>query len=222
MDNYFHWLILALVLATTQTGNAQDIGLRLEEPAQMNARLPELYRVYITNNTAESQSCYVLLRVQEADDGVIGIIRSAPFEVPPGGKTLNAGNFSQLEPLEVQQANPDYESFVLRPNTLPPGSYNICMTLFLETTGEAIAKDCYKAENESFTPPYLLAPQNETVINEEQPFFNWSPASPAPASGSFNYMLLITEMQQGQSPVAAIKSNRPWFLRKNITTPVFQ
>jgi hypothetical protein len=216
------YIFQILFLAFATALYSQPVSIDLYEPAGANARLPELYRANIVNSHTEALNCYLVATVTEDQDGTVGVIKSADFEVPVGSKLLDVNNYQQLEPLEVIQTVPEYEDFARRTNTLPPGSYEVCVAIYNSATSQQLDEDCYRLHVASVNPPYLISPQNKSVVHSDQPFFTWSPATPAPQSGSYAYTLLIVEMHNGQSPVAAIQSNPAWLQRQNLYTPVFQ
>lgn len=58
-------------------------------------------------------------------------------------------------------------------------------------------------------PPVLIYPSNGALVTEATPQFSWSPATGVPGNTMVQYSLRIVEINAGQTPLQALRSNIP-------------
>ncbi len=109
---------------------------------------------------------------------------------------------------------------------LQSGQYSLCIQVF-NTDNRSIAEQCREFtvpnvfDENSFRPPVLVAPANNTVFtlaDMKKPItFRWTPVVPPPPNSDVVYHVFIYEVQEGQQPMQALKSNTP-IVAKDVTT----
>ncbi len=97
---------------------------------------------------------------------------------------------------------------------LPAGSYQLSLQILNAATLEPLSEDQTRPFNVvSFQLPILMQPQNETVLSAEQArvaiTFRWTQLAPAPTQERITYQLQVFEVQEGQTPMQAFRSNQP-------------
>ncbi|NNV55070.1 hypothetical protein [Limnovirga soli] len=103
---------------------------------------------------------------------------------------------------------------LLQTGRLPAGSYQLTLQLLNATTLEPLNEgDTRPFTILSYQLPILMQPQNESILSAEQSAvaitFRWTPLAPAPTQERTSFQLQIFEIQEGQTPMQAFRSNRP-------------
>ncbi|HVX52379.1 MAG TPA: hypothetical protein VHB48_19630 [Chitinophagaceae bacterium] len=104
---------------------------------------------------------------------------------------------------------------------MPAGSYQLSLQLLDAQTLAPVSEETTRPFTLlSYQLPVLMLPQNEAVLAAEQArvaiTFRWTPLAPAPSQERISYMLQVFEIQPGQTPVQALRSNQP-LLNKQVT-----
>ena len=131
----------------------------------------------------------------------------------------------QLKPMDISPVSYSYLSPAFaRLGTgnglLPVGNYRACYTFYtyygerhLETV---LAEECIPVEVQPLSPPQLSLPGDTTTVETPYPQFTWLPPVPVNLFSDLNYDLLVTEVQEGQSPQSAIQENLPVYSGLNL------
>jgi hypothetical protein len=145
--------------------------------------------------------------------------------------TASTGEF-QLVPGTRQMQSTDFMPFVYNvassaynidnsPNGfLPVGHYTICYQ-FSKITGdnvEVIAEECESIEIEPLSPPLLVYPEEEAVLEMTRPVFNWLPPAPLNLFSNLSYDFRLVEVINTQSAADAVQQNIALFAMSNIVT----
>ena len=214
-------LFLSALLLFLISGEApaQSITIVLSQPPPNQLRVSDLWRVQLFNNSRESVEVYLQGIATRIGEGQIVDAESKAFSLPPGRLAVKG---SQLEPIKVNQSNPKYRDIVTRTGTVPSGEYEICVFVRNAATGEELGSDCITQIVEHLSPPILIAPTDESDVQEPLPLFTWTPPVPAPNSGRVSYTLRIAEILGRQTPYDALQSNPAFYEKTSIPTTTFQ
>ncbi len=213
-------LALLIILAAASV-NAQVL-VKLSQPPPNQWNVEDLWQLTLTNTSQQdSYNVYLYGTVEEADAGIIFKATSADFELTLGFSGLV--NRGDLEPVDVEYVNNDYEEIVQKTGTLPEGTYTICVYVKDADNYDVIlAQDCITQPIMHPSPPELISPIDETIIEEELPVFVWMPPMPIPAGDMITYNLCIYELLDGQTAIEATEANPVWFEETEIFSTSFQ
>lgn len=106
---------------------------------------------------------------------------------------------------------------------LPQGSYQLGLQLVDAQTLQKLTDEIVRPFNVmGYQLPILMQPQDKTVMESEKArgniIFRWTPLSPAPPPTAIQsqtkYSLQVFEIQEGQTPMQAFRSNQPILLKE--------
>lgn len=131
-----------------------------------------------------------------------------------GSAIVREGSYSFNSAIRTKRTvvSPMYRQFLNDVGIFPPQEYEACLEL--NTTEEPVVSfsDCFFADSYPVYDLMLNLPENEqTILLNELPFFQWSFVSPFPLS-KVNYSYGLVELQKGQTAPVAI-ANNPRLLR---------
>ena len=100
--------------------------------------ISDLYSVSINSFRSEDVAVKMNLEVfftnQSRERSLLaqGDFRAAPiYNLRPGLTTINAANIDEIFPMRsIEFLDSDIEGLIRRTNCLPPGSYEVCLSLF--------------------------------------------------------------------------------------------
>lgn len=102
---------------------------------------------------------------------------------------------------------------------LPEGLYRLCINI--DEIGYGLFTTCTNFIINSYDPPIILNPQNNTVVNKLTPqniLFNWTPVG-IPGNTQYSFKLVDLNITPVNNPNDAFKNNiSPFFQQNNILT----
>jgi hypothetical protein len=199
---------------------SQIIEIQVVPPQRPDFQLYELWYVTAINNSTAPVTGFFEATVYQSENVIVAHARTAALDLPTGVTMFNYRNYQLLEPITNIRIDSRFEKYILRTNSLPPGEYEVCVRFFSFPEGEELAERCYFLNSDKIIAPALINPPNKSIVQESRQMFVWSPASGTAMQQNLNYELAIVEILGGQSEVAAIQSNRPFFFMENITSPM--
>lgn len=113
-------------------------------------------------------------------------------------------------------ANPD--------GFLPLGNFGICYSI-IQTVNEGldkIAEECETVIVEPLSPPFLLYPEDISIVDQDRPLFVWIPPAPVNLFSNLNYEFKLVEVNTNQNSSDAIQSNIPVLLQTGIGSATLQ
>lgn len=168
----------------------------------------------IINGSQNAISGFLIGTIQSNKNELAMGFKTIPFLLKPGSNTVNATVLqAKFSPNNVAtRLNLNANSF------LPAGVYRIKLSIIDEVSGEELAD--YDDEHEVIliSPPFLVSPADESVIETVNPLLIWSPPLPLdPRGPQVYYDLKLTEVLSGQNPMDAIQRNFPLFKQDGLT-----
>lgn len=91
--------------------------------------------------------------------------------------------------------------------SLPSGQYELCFTVIDEIKQEELAQTCFDISVKSLSPPFLIYPNDGSIINILNPNLIWSPPLGSNTFEKYKYDLKLVEIQNNQQPIDAINQN---------------
>ncbi|MBK7883779.1 MAG: hypothetical protein IPJ81_08255 [Chitinophagaceae bacterium] len=102
---------------------------------------------------------------------------------------------------------------------LPAGNYTVCYALRNTGIKETnLAEECIQFDTEPLTPPFLILPADSSILENAPAQFSWIPPTPNGMFAKLRYEILITAINDGQSPGEALQENIPFFSDGNLYT----
>ncbi len=179
----------------------------------------------ILNNTSSSALDVYMHLVCTNSGQPVADVQSKAFLLPSGITLINSQNVENLlYPVDVKYADNKYLSYGIKTSSLPPGTYEICITVLQTIGGSVIGNNCYSISIENFTSVNLLTPMNNGLSKNSYPIFSWSKVTGTAAafSNDIYYSLKIVEINDEQSSVIAMQSNPAVFKEDEINFNLFQ
>ncbi|HBB25705.1 MAG TPA: hypothetical protein DCZ59_05515, partial [Bacteroidetes bacterium] len=126
---------------------------------------------------------------------------------PPGSSQYFG---EDLVPMESTEIAGGVVNNAVRTGMLPGGFYEFCVSLLNPTTNAIISQPvCRNITIRSYQAPILLLPIDKAEIaSGTRPMLRWSPVSPRP-DFVVNYRVKVFEVLPGQTPINALRVNRP-------------
>ena len=228
-----NWICFFLVFRIV-TGYSQDIII---QPPFIDvyscSSISDLYAVSInsfrSDDVAVKMNLEVFFTSESSERSLLaqGDFRAAPiYNLRPGLTTINAGNIDEIFPVRsIEFLDSDIEGLIRRTNCLPPGSYEVCLSLFetddVGTMGDRIlSQTCYTRTKENLNSIFLISPLENTIVGNTLPIFSWTPIVPFPDNSQ--YTIQIVELFEGQSAFEAFRSNPLFFSQDGLTNNIFQ
>lgn len=198
-------LILIITLAGVIAEAQVQILIQLPPPGSFN---PEdfIQLVSFDNTSGSTITVTMSATVEEENTGLVFSGTTTVFELSPG---FSMPHYSVYEPIIVDYVQEEYETYVLTTNSLPSGSYIICIKLFELAGGTEIAHQCIPHSVYKPSAPMLVYPADQAQVAEPLPVFSWLPPSPMPPA-STSYTLRVVELLPGQQATEALTSNPPF------------
>jgi hypothetical protein len=145
------------------------------------------------------------------------LAKAAVFTFAPGNTVLNA---FQAMPLENMVFNGTYKKSLERTGKLPAENYQLCVRIVTATDFVPVSEErCRTFIIASLQLPIPVMPLNEGTIDalaaQTAIIFRWTPLVPRPQT-PVTYRIQVFEVQPGQAPMQAFRSNLP-LLDKPVT-----
>ncbi len=189
-----------------------------------NPTVIQLMYGVINNTSSSGLNVYVHLVCTNSGQPIADV-KSKAFMLPSGITMINSQNAENLlYPVDVKYTDSKYLSYGIRTSTLPPGTYEICITVLKAVNDSAAGKNCYSLTVENFTSVNLLTPMNNGISKNSYPIFTWSKVtgSASAFSSDIYYSIKIVEIIDEQSSIIAVQSNPAVFKEDQIDFNLFQ
>jgi hypothetical protein len=212
-------LLVPSGLALAQPGTGVTVQLFQPPPNQL--KIADLWRIRLVNSSANTYTVCLHGTLTETNLGKLLVeATTARFTLPPGTKLVTGAD---IQPIDAKYYDEKYKAVFLRTGSAPTGQYQICVDVRVDCNdGPPIATDCKSAVVQQLTPPILIAPRDQSTVEDDLPVFSWLPPAPLNRGQQVRYDLKIVEMLGRQTPYDAMQSNPAWFERRNVATTVVQ
>ncbi|MBK8549536.1 MAG: hypothetical protein IPL53_00195 [Ignavibacteria bacterium] len=233
-------LLILITLSLNLYAQSGKVIIILKQPPPLAFKLENMWKV--TLNNLSQQTYRVQLRgvATEVNEGFIADAVTGVFTLPPGVKSVTAGD---IKPIKVNETNPKYEDVVKNVGTVPSGNYDICVYAIDAETGMELASDCISTEVLNLSQVDLLSPEDNFSVSgfsedieqktetkyelystrSSQPvLFSWLPPSPVSSGQRVTYRLKIAQMYQMQSAYDAMQSNPLYYSADNLMATIYQ
>ena len=213
-------LLLTGILSDKSYSQTYPIKIRLHQPPPGQLNASHLWKATLNNTSSNDMKIYLEGYAEEQSDGMIVEGRTNLFTIKPGSKDYKYEDFKDGT---VHWFKKIYEEILLRTGNAPAGTYTICMTAKNESGNIVGLENCIiQLIIIPITPEIsLIAPENDTKLENTDLVFIWSPPMPAPKK-RVTYSLKLVEVRTGQSPEDAVKRNTVVFEETGIITTQYK
>ena len=212
---------------------AQDIVI--QPPIFAPFECTEFYKLYtgsISNFTNETFKTQLVIEVEYTSPAGVtskladGIITGNPsIDFKPGVTIIDNTTYESIyRNRKITFYNKEIESLLSRTKCLPPGQYDVCLTLYPAGTVDGgqnfLTQTCYTRDKEMLTQLLLVSPFEEEVIRVDLPLFTWTAVTPFNQEAM--YRLQIVEVLANQTPFHAFNANPVFYERKGLKSNIMQ
>ena len=155
-----------------------------------------------------------------------GVLQGNPsLSIPPGNTPIKNGTYEFVYPnRSVNFYDRDIEILLSKSKCLPPGTYDVCLTLYeIGTTDfndNYIAQTCYQREKVMPNQLFLVSPFEGDEVSVDLPLFTWTAIMPFNPDAM--YRLQIVEVLANQTPYEAFRSNPIFYQESGLRSNIFQ
>jgi hypothetical protein len=203
------------------TAKAQPIQITIIPGSEYTLARRDEWKVLVNNTSNQKLNVFFYGITTEVQRGKIYEVRSKEREIMPGITSFGAHYYVGLEPFTILYEDQELRQYAIQTNGLPAGDYEVCITAFSASDSTELGTNCINFSADYFTPPILVAPENNDTICEQYPFFSWLP--PVPNNGQkFTYTITLYELQNVQTVLSAVQTNPAYYEMKGIANPIIQ
>jgi hypothetical protein len=196
----------------------------LQAQVLVNLQLPviglstknQLWNMVLVNTGRETMQLRgSLIFTDQATNQVVMTASTSEFKLLPGSHVFQVNDFS---PIIYSIVNSSY-GIDNNPNGfLPVGRFTVCYQFdrFVSDAYEKFTEECEMAEVEPVSPPQLIFPEDQGVLEFPQPVFSWLPPSPMNFFNQLSYDLRMVKLEGRQLPADAMQQNIALFSQQNI------
>jgi len=175
-----------------------------------------MFNVTVVNSSPNSMEATLQVSLFNSGNEMICSGKTFPFKLQPG---INNISSDKIRIADFMYGNSTQAGYVKTSHTLPSGDFKYCASLLAVSESESPFEFCKDLESFSISYLHLISPSDEEIIATQYPVLIWTHSEPfsSLSSGEF-FRIIVTEMEQGQKPDAAVIANRPIFFKEYIKT----
>ena len=174
--------------------------------------------------TDKDQGVYASFRISvylQNGQEVLQMISSRHL-IPVGVTNFNSSNINIISKRYTSSEISNYEE---KMRSFPMGSYSYCLDIVCEDTYEKCTKHFIQEDNRKecqefsvmpMSPLLLSLPEDEEVVKNTRPNFNWIPPMPLGSDPDISYELTLVHLEADQKAEDGIRRNRPIYERDGI------
>ncbi len=219
MYNLKYLLVIIILTASSILYSQGQVIVRLKKPPPYKINLEDMWKLTTVNNSQTTYSGYFKGIITKYGFGVVVEGTTSVLQIPPGTKTIMP---NEVEPVDVDEKADNIKNVLKTTGTLPNGSYEICITLYDNTTNMPLGNTCITQEVLSVSQSELIIPQDGELVTNGLPAFSWTPPRPIRSTANVTYTLSIVEVMSIQSGVDAMESNPEFHQISGLRTTVYQ
>lgn len=225
--------VVVLILGIKWHSFAQDIII--QPPVFGPFDCTEFYKLYtgsVSNFTGKEIRGQVLLQVDYTNPSgrtfrlAEGKLNGNPAVVfNPGLTIIDNATLERVYPVRtVTFLDKSIEALISRTKCLPPGEYNVCLSLFEEGSIDGnkpfLTQTCYVREVASLSPLLLVSPFDGDEIVTMLPLFSWTAVTPVIPEA--RYQIQMVELLANQTAVHAFRANPLFFSKGGLISNIMQ
>jgi hypothetical protein len=180
--------------------------------------------IAISKGSAESVNVSFRITVSQSDQlrGPFLTMYSGKHTLTKGVNSFNIGNINIIR---KQFASADFANYESKMNSFPMGNYVYCINIVCEDNfdrcSDFFVQENNRTECTEFTilpmsPLLLASPEDEDVLKDKRPNFNWIPPMPIGSDPNISYEYTLVHLNKDQKGEDGIRRNRPIYKRDGI------
>lgn len=208
-------IYLVLIIACSQKSHAQLV-VNLQLPPMALTIKSQLWTMALINTSGSALRLKADITLTDQTNNVLVMTASTgELLLAPGTRQMQAVDFMPL----VYNVTSSAYNIDNNPNGfLPVGHFTVCYQ-FTKITGdnvEFLTDECENIEIEPLSPPILVYPEEEAVLEMTRPVFSWLPPAPLNLFSNLSYDFRLVEVLTTQSPADAVQQNIALYAVSNI------
>lgn len=207
-------LILVVMFVALQAKSQLLVNLQLPPNGVMQKS--QLWNMTLTNTGTATLSLHIELMFTDILNSMQ--IMSAATQIVTIAPGTTQMNNSLLLPIQYNVLSTSYNIDASPNGLLPVGDFEVCYSFMSHSSDavEKIAEECQELIIEPLSPPQLVYPYDQSVIETKSPQLIWLPPMPVNLFTNLKYDLDLVEVFLNQSPADAIQQNLPVFHQQGI------
>ena len=212
-------LLIVSLLSINKVFSQNQVIVNIQQPPKNQLTLADFWNLYLNNTTGNNLSVFFNATLTEKSAGLIIKGVTSQYTLNTGFTKLNSNDFSSVN-LYYPNPEPRYEKSINKTGSVPPGNYTLCISVLQSGNNNELGQDCIDQYIESTSILTLVTPGDEETIQQSAPAFTWIYIKKPGSSETFS--IKIVEVNENQTPEAAIQENLVWFEKSKILTNLFQ
>jgi hypothetical protein len=209
-------LLLGVMFATFQSKSQLLVNLQL--PPNGILQKTQLWNMAITNTGTVALSLHIEMMMLDAKSSM-QVMSAATHVITVSPGTTQLHN-TLLQPVQYNVLTSAYNIDNSSNGLLPVGDFETCYSFIRHTSSDAvekIAEECRELIVEPLSPPQLVYPYDQSVIETRNPQLTWLSPMPVNLFNNLRYDLDLVEVYPQQSASDAVQQNISLFRQRNIT-----
>ena len=199
--------------------DGQQVTLILRQPAPNQLSIADLWQETITyiSSTGAAAPPITVRMVGTITDlsqrtGLIVQASTSTFTLSQGTRVMTSQSINVAAPISVVWRNQKVRDALGSNGQFPTGQYQLCVTVIMRgANGEqTLANECITQLVEVTSPPILIAPVSESIVELKYPIFTWTPPVPNISRSRLQYVLKLVEIHGRQTAGSAMQTNPAW------------
>ncbi|MEM6261658.1 MAG: hypothetical protein AAGI38_04050 [Bacteroidota bacterium] len=206
--------LLLSISAVTFYGQTQTV-FPSQFLLQGSLSIYDLWRINLFNQSSNNQLVFLEVTVTNSASQVVYAGRSSNVMLPGSGSV----NLTHLNIAPITITNDGSAGPYVVNGLFVAGSYEVCLKVMV-VEGREAANSCMPVSVMQINPPNLVFPFDKDTLAISYPMFTWTPMFPIGSAQSVGYNLKIYELQNGQTPLAAVQLNPAFYVQNNVLSTV--
>lgn len=182
----------------------------------MSITTASMFNVTVINSSPNVMQAILQVSLVNSGNEIICTGKTFPFNLQPGVNNISS---NKIRIADFSYGNSTQAGYVKTSHTLPSGNFKYCASLVNVSGSESPFEFCKDLESFTMSYLHLVSPSDKEVIATQYPVLIWTHSElfSSLSTGEF-FRILVTEMEEGQKPEAAVIANRPVLFKDYIKT----
>lgn len=206
--------LIVLLVAIIPASLYAQVTINMQIPPAGFVQKEQLWNLILVNNKEDLLEVNIKMNLRDAITGQSLLSAKSGYLLL--GKGVKVITSRDVQPVLYNYTMQDFSSAYL-----PMGTYIVCYQLYRQAgeIEELLGDECVHINIDPLSPPMLNTPLDKSNIETPYPQFTWIPPTAIELFNSLTYDILVTEVNEGQTPVEAIQYNTPVYSRSGIQYP---
>ena len=206
--------VLGMIMSALQSNPQLLVNLQL--PPNGIIQKSQLWNMTLTNAGTTTLSIHIEILFTDVVNSLqVMSAATQVITIAPGAMHLNN---SLLQPIQYNVLSTAYTVDPSPNGLLPVGDFELCYSFMSHSIDgvEKSAEECQELIIEPLSPPQLVYPYDQAIIETKNPQLTWLPPMPVSLFTNLKYDLDLVEVFPNQSPADAIQQNLPLFHQQSV------